>query len=163
MKAAFLDTSALAAILFDEPASSRIRDVLSQFGSVHASGLLEAEIRSAAARENVNQSDVDAVLTPVKWVLPDRPLSQELRPVILSGYPLRGADAWHIACALYLAGDPSALPFITLDGDQAQVAARVGFKVLPGASPFGSAREPQAAYKTGKSRAKSGKRKTKVS
>ena len=89
-----------------------------------ASNLVEAELRAAAARERV-ELDAD-LLTWLDWVLPDRPLTDELTRVLSAGY-LRGADAWHLACALYLAGDPADLPFLTLDGRQRVVARRLGF------------------------------------
>jgi predicted nucleic acid-binding protein len=147
LKAAFFDTSALASVLFNEPSSPAVRNILEDIGTVHASNLMEAEIRSAAAREGLDQREVDAVLSKVEWVLPDRSLSPELRVVASCGIHLRGADLWHVACALYLAGDPSNLPFVTLDEGQAAAAARLGFRVLP-SSPETAAREKPAAYGT---------------
>jgi len=38
-----------------------------------------------------------------------------------------GTDLWHLACALYLAGNPRDLPFITLDERQEVVARKLGF------------------------------------
>jgi predicted nucleic acid-binding protein len=153
LKAAFVDTSALAALLFDEPSSSGLSDILVDLEWVYASPLLEAEIRSAAARENLEQSDVDAVLSRVKWVQPDRPLTQEMKSIVSAGLYLRGADLWHLACALYLAGDPSVLPFVTLDGAQAEAAARLGFQVLPGRERGLEIREAPAGYGLPKRRA----------
>jgi hypothetical protein len=59
-------------------------------------------------------------------VLPDRPLGGEIGVVLSAGY-LRGADLWHLASALYLAGNPRNLPFITLDERQEVVARKLGF------------------------------------
>ena len=155
MKSAFIDTSALASILFKEPAYPAVLNILEGLETVSASCLLEAEIRSAAVRESIDQGDVDGVLSKVEWVLPDRPLSHEIRSIVSKGIPLRGAELWHLACALYLAGDPANLPFVTLDGGQAGAAERLGFKVLPAVSPRSSgAREPQAVYGAKKSRGK---------
>ena len=155
MNEIFTDTSALVALLFEEPGSFEIRRLFATLDQVYASNLLEAEVRGAAVREDVGQREVDSFLAKVKWVLPERPLSQELRAVSSCGVHLKGADAWHLACALYLAGDPSLLPFLTLDGDQAEAATRLGFKVLPGTSLRGSpARETQAVYQTGASKGK---------
>jgi predicted nucleic acid-binding protein len=159
LKAAFIDTSALAAVLFDEPGSSGVRTILADLESVYASNLLEAEIRSAAVREKVEQGEVDEALSGVQWVQMDRPLSQELKSLVSAGFVLKGADLWHLACALYLAGDPSALPFITLDRAQSQAASRLGFKVLPGDfSTITGVREPRIAYKTKQARVKDGKK-----
>ena len=46
--------------------------------------------------------------------------------MLSAGY-LRGADLWHLASALYLAGNPRNLPFITLDERQEVVARKLGF------------------------------------
>ena len=39
----------------------------------------------------------------------------------------RGADLWHIACALHLDSTAQELAFVTLDGPQRKVAAAAGF------------------------------------
>lgn len=83
-------------------------------------------MRAACAREHVT-------LTPdlfdwMKWVLPERPLSLELERVLAGGY-VKGADAWHLACALYVAEDPRELSFFTLDTRQRTVARRLGFPI----------------------------------
>ena len=47
--------------------------------------------------------------------------------VLGAGY-VCGADCWHLATALYLAGDrPGELSFVTLDHQQRAVAAELGF------------------------------------
>jgi hypothetical protein len=96
---------------------------------------------------------VDRVLLKVKWIHPDRALTQEIKQIFSNGvylrgtgsptepahpsrathfeYSLRGAGLWHLACALYFSGNPAALPFLTLDEAQAQAARRLGFRVLP--------------------------------
>ena len=56
----------------------------------------------------------------------DRPLGPEFGLILGAGY-LRGADLWHLSCALYLAGNPRDLPFITLDERQEVVARKLGF------------------------------------
>jgi hypothetical protein len=40
-------------------------------------------------------------LAGVSWILPDRRLTAEIQRV-LDVHPLRGADLWHVATALYL-------------------------------------------------------------
>lgn len=46
MKAAFLDTSVMAAILFEEPGSPELFGIVSGLESLYASDLLEAEIEA---------------------------------------------------------------------------------------------------------------------
>lgn len=124
MQAAYVDTSYLVAILFDEPGGRASAARLAKFDEVFSSNLLEAELMSFAAREKVDLPK--AWRASVSWVLPDRPLTQELATVLGAGY-VRGADLWHLATALFLAGDASAIAFLTLDDRQATVAQALGF------------------------------------
>lgn len=152
----------MAAILFEEPGSQELFRILSDLKTLYASDLMEAEIRSAAAREGLDPQIVDTALLKVKWIYPDRSLTQELKQVVSTGIYLRGADLWHLACALYLAGDSASMPFVTLDKVQAQAAARLGFKVLPEYPETGNlAREIHAVYRVKKTKVTAGKRKKK--
>ena len=98
---------------------------LKRFAELFASNLLEAELRATVARERV-VLDPD-LLTWLDWVFPDRPLSQEISQVLAAGY-LRGADAWHVACALHMSEHPEEVTFLTLDRRQRTVARRLGFR-----------------------------------
>lgn len=125
MSAAYVDTSCLVAIAFSERDAGAISRRLSEFDELVSSSLLEAELRSAFAREGV---DIPArMLSSIAWILPDRPLSDEITRVLGAGY-LRGADCWHLASALYLAEDPSSITFLTMDVAQRKVAKSLGFK-----------------------------------
>ena len=90
-----------------------------------SANLLEAELRAAFVREAVK--DAPEALGAISWILPDRPLSEEIATVLEAGY-VRGADCWHLAAALYVAGTPGDLTFLTLDSAQKSAAARLGFK-----------------------------------
>lgn len=46
--------------------------------------------------------------------------------VLAAGY-VRGADLWHLAHALFLAGQQQLGAFVTLDQRQGQLAAQLGF------------------------------------
>ena len=96
---------------------------LERFDRLHASNLAEAEYRGALARERA--AEPGALLDRISWILPDRPLTDELGKVLAAGH-LRGADLWHVACALFLA-EPGDLAFVTLDKGQRAVAERLGF------------------------------------
>jgi len=144
LNAAFVDTSAFLSVLLKEPGSDSVERLFGALKPVYASNLLEAEARSASDREGLDRREVEEALTRVKWVLPTRPLSQELRLLGAAGIRLKGADLWHVACALYLAGDPKGFPFLTLDDRQAEAARRLGFRVLPEAD---GVREAGAAYR----------------
>ena len=88
--------------------------------------LLNAEVRSACAREG--QQVPDTELGMIRWIDADRPLSAEIDLVLSTGF-LRGADCLHVATALYLSPDTKQLTFLTLDTRQRIVAKELGFKV----------------------------------
>ena len=67
------------------------------------------------------------LLAKVRWIMPDRPLNDEIGRVLNAGY-VRGADCWHLATALYLAPEPADISFLTLDLRQRGVARALGFK-----------------------------------
>ena len=124
MRVAYVDTSCLVAIAFGERGSTALARRLAGFDELVSANLLEAELRAAFAREAV-EPDI-ALLNTVSWIIPDRPLHPEIEQVLQAGY-LRGADCWHVATALYLAGEPAAISFLTLDERQRDVARDLGF------------------------------------
>lgn len=125
MGRAFVDTSCLVAIALGERGAPAVAARLKRFEELFASNLLEAELQATLTRERVTP-DPD-VLTWLDWVFPDRPLTQEIARVLTAGY-LRGADAWHVACALHVSEDPKDVTFLTLDRRQRTVARRLGFR-----------------------------------
>ena len=124
MPIAYVDTSCFAAIAFGEPGARAMARRLERFDALVSSNLLEAELRAACVRERVDPPT--ALLGRISWVVPDRPLSAEIVAVLKNGH-VRGADCWHLASALYLAGDPATVAFVTLDDRQASVARALGF------------------------------------
>ena len=125
--AAVVDTSCLVALAFGEPEAPRTLARLRRFDRLFASALLEAELLAAFRRERM-AADISDFTKDLALVSPDRPLSIELRRTADAGY-LRGADMWHLACALFLSPDSSELTFLTLDENQRAVARRLGFAV----------------------------------
>lgn len=122
---AYVDTSCLVAVALGEPGAGRLAERLKRYGRLLASNLLEAEFRSALVREQVSTA-AEPLLSGITWVLPDRPLSTELRRIAASGY-LRGTDMWHLSHALYLAPEGKGLDFLTLDRRQQAAASVLGF------------------------------------
>lgn len=125
MKLAYVDTSCLVAIAFAERGATALARRLRAFNELVSSNLLEAELRSTFLRESVEPES--AFLDVISWIVPDRPLSAEIATVLAAGY-VRGADCWHLASALYLAEDPAAISFLTLDERQRTVARTLGFQ-----------------------------------
>ena len=126
MSVAYVDTSALVAIAFNERGAAILSKRLDAFSRLLSSNLLEAELRAAFTREGHRFES--RLVSGIEWVLPDRPLTGEFEKVLGVGY-VRGADLWHIATALYLAREPGAISFVTLDDRQRAVAAALGFQV----------------------------------
>ena len=126
MKAAYVDTSCLVAIAFDEPRGAEVASRLGEQDILLSSNLLEAEFRAALARESADLDE--ALFSWITWVLPDRPLSVEIGRVLQTAY-LRGADLWHLSTAIYVTSDPGDLTFLTLDRRQVEVAEVLGFRV----------------------------------
>jgi hypothetical protein len=124
LKLAYVDTSCLVAIAFDEPGGRKVSGRLGRFDRLVSSNLLEVELRSALAREGL--FDAGPLLVGITWIYPNRPLTREFDRIIASGH-LRGADLWHLACALFLAPDGKDVSFLTLDRRQEEVATRLGF------------------------------------
>jgi predicted nucleic acid-binding protein len=127
VKLAYVDSSAIVAIAFDEPGATTMADRLAGYDVLFSSPLLEAELLSALCREQL-EADPSTLLDAVSWVVPGRRLTEELQRVYQSGY-VRGADAWHLACAVFLAPAPRELDFVTLDLRQRAAAQALGFGV----------------------------------
>jgi predicted nucleic acid-binding protein len=121
---AYVDASCLVALVLNEPNAAQVRDRLAAFETLLAHPLVEAEVRSAAAREKL-ALDLEE-LDNLTW-MPVARVGTELARVLAAGY-LRGADAFHLACALYASPVPSDLTFLTLDTKQRAVAKSLGFR-----------------------------------
>ena len=127
MKVGYVDTSVLVAVALGEPAARSVSGRLRSFDRLVSSNLLEAEFRSTLRREGI-EGDGAGLLGGLSWILPNRPLTAELERVLQLGM-LRGADLWHLACALFLSPEPRRLSFITLDPPQKDLARNLGFTV----------------------------------
>jgi predicted nucleic acid-binding protein len=124
---AYVDSSCLVAIAFGESDAKEMSKRLTGFARLVSSNLLEAELRSALSRERVTD-DCAPLLSWIGWVYPDRPLTREYR-LVLSGGHARGADLWHLACALFLKSRLGELTFVTLDRRQRELARAVALEV----------------------------------
>ena len=125
MSVAYVDTSALVSIAFNERGGTSQARRLDNFSHLLSSNLLEAELRAVFAREEIDFTT--SLVSGIEWVLPDRPLTPELKTALEAGY-LRGADLWHVATALYVVQKPSDISFVTLDIRQQTVVKALGFQ-----------------------------------
>ena len=126
MSVAFVDTSIVVALEFEEHGGVEHAERMNGFSELHSSNLLEAEVRAAFARERRRFDP--SILARIEWIFPSRPLSAEMATVLQAGY-LRGADLWHVSVALYMARNPAEMCFLTLDQRQRETAASLGFDV----------------------------------
>ena len=123
---AYVDSSCIVAMVLEEPGARATATRLAKFTAVVSHALLDAEVRSACARERraVPREELDNI----EFVKIERALSDEIDRVLAAGY-LRGADCLHLATALYLSPIPAQLTFLTLDTSQRAVAKKLGFTV----------------------------------
>ena len=126
MGVAYIDTSVLLAIAFGQHDPEALRNRLSGYTNLFSSILLEAEARSAFAR--ADRLFDRHLLAGIRWVLPDRSLTQEIDVTLRVGY-LRGADLLHVATALYAARGEEGMTFLTLDRQLREVAQALRFQV----------------------------------
>ncbi len=108
MSVAYVDTSAIVALAFDEEGAPALAENLTRFSRLVSSNLLEAELRAACRREG--RAAPDHILARISWVHPHRPLLSEMESALQAG-TRRGADLWHVAVALYAAPRPGAMSF----------------------------------------------------
>ena len=124
----YLDISAAAKLLIDEPESSAVAGWLDRQveagEAIVSSLLLETELRRFAARERLSQVAVGEVLDGVDLVEPDRALFHEAG--ILPDRTLRSLDALHLATVLRL----DAATLLTYDLRMTQAAAALGIRVV---------------------------------
>jgi len=128
MKALYIDSSVVIAILLNEVNAKKMRKLIGTYDEVLSSHLIEAEVSSAAFREKVDLELAGRMLDHVSLIFPDRSLRDEYAGVLRAGY-CRGSDLYHLACLLYV--DPErSLPLLTLDLRQSEIAHKIGLKVL---------------------------------
>ncbi|MFT4286459.1 type II toxin-antitoxin system VapC family toxin [Nocardioides sp.] len=126
----YVDTSALAALLIDQPESTAILDWLDQTTSeLISSDLLETELRRIAVREELDQADVTRILDGVTLAALDRAVYRSAG--FLPVPHLRTLDALHLEAALRL----DAAAVLTYDRRLGDAARALGLDVIaPGAA-----------------------------
>jgi uncharacterized protein len=124
----YVESSAAAKLLVDEPASARLATHLDkaaeQGDALLSSMLLETELRRLAERLRLPQAAVTGLLDRFDLVELDRSLFREAG--LLPGPYLRSLDALHLAVALRANADA----MVTYDRRQAEAAESVGLPVL---------------------------------
>jgi predicted nucleic acid-binding protein len=131
VKRAYVDTSAVVAVQFGEPARPRVLAVMRAHEELVSVSFFVAEMLAALRRAALPLEAADQLLGRLARFVPPDDLRAECEQALAVG-PLRGADLWHVAAALRLAGrHRKRLTFCTLDTAQRAVAAKLGFPVAP--------------------------------
>lgn len=124
----YVETSAAAKLLVDEPASSRLaarlNKAVDQGDALLSSMLLETELRRLAVRVDLAQTAVTHLLERFDLVETERSLYREAG--LLPGRHLRSLEALHLAVALRVGADV----MVTYDCRQADAADAAGLPVL---------------------------------
>lgn len=124
-QAVYVDTSALGALLVDQPESSALLEWLdSTEATLVSSDLLETELRRLAVREGLDHSDVTRLLEGVGLAALDRAVYRSAG--FLPMPYLRTLDALHLEAAMRLDVDA----VLTYDHRFGQAARAVGLQVI---------------------------------
>lgn len=124
MKVAYIDTSLLIGLKFEQSPSTLIRTVLKY--DLFSSELLIAEVLAFGKRESIPENLLWDAVKGLSWIIPEDTIAEQLARVARCGYA-RGSDLWRLACAIYLSPNPLDLVFLTLDERQRSLASRLGF------------------------------------
>lgn len=123
----YLDSSAAAKLLVDEPESQAVArhlDRVSTGSDVVSSALLETELRRLAVREEFAQAEVSRLLASIDIVEPSRSLFHEAG--LLPGRLLRSLDALHLATALRMEVDE----VVTFDQRMGEATREMGLTAV---------------------------------
>ena len=127
MSIAYVDTSLLTAIAFDEPGAAAHAQRLDEFARLISSNLLEAELRAAFARENLLFQE--SAIAGIEWILPDRGLAPEFARC--SKQATCEAPTYGMSRRPSMPSPQSGrLSFATLDARQSAVAEALVFQVV---------------------------------
>jgi uncharacterized protein len=139
----FWDTSALAPLVLDEPATSAMRELVAKDPDVIIWILSSVELLSMLGRLGRQTPELADLLPGVRldamdlfrhWATVTHVDGVKRRAERLVGvHPLSAADAMQLGAALLASGDrPETLPFVTLDRHLARAAQLEGFRVVAG-------------------------------
>jgi len=131
----YIDTSAAAKLLVDEPERPHLRDHLLELKGrgdrLVSSDLLDVELARVCVRLGIDQALADRIVAsvPRMGILPE--VIEEAKEI---KQMIKSLDAIHLGTALLLAdeaeGDEAVEQFLTYDATMARVAEELGFEVV---------------------------------
>ncbi len=130
MKSGYVDTSVLVALHFGQGEARRAARVLRSLDQAISVSLVVPEFLAALKREGRPLGEADHLLGRISLFFPAEALRAECEAALTAG-ALRGADLWHVAAALAIAGPKRRKEFLfaTFDERQREVAKKLGFAV----------------------------------
>ncbi len=128
MSWAYIDSSVLIATLLEDHPKPQLDKFWGSAERFISSYLLQAEVFSAVKREKADMQLAALEIKKIGFVRTDS-LAEELMEIFKAGY-VRGADAFHLATALWIRGKHKDLKFITLDEKQKEIAKHLDFIVI---------------------------------
>lgn len=129
-RAVYADTSALGALLVEQPETAALTAWLDDTtASLVSSDLLETELRRLAVREDLDQSDVSDILGGISLAALDRAVYRSAG--LLPMRHLRTLDAIHLEAAIRLGADA----ILTYDHRLSEAAHAVGLEVISPGRP----------------------------
>lgn len=137
---AYIDTSAAAKLLLDEPERSSLRDHLQELKDrgdrLISSDLLDVELARICVRLGIDQALAGRIVASVSrmGILPE--VIEEAKEIKQA---VKSLDAIHLGTALLLAeeaeGDEAVEQIITYDDQMARAAEELGFEVVSPGRP----------------------------
>jgi predicted nucleic acid-binding protein len=130
MKRGYIDTSLLVALHFGQAEARRAARILRSLDVAISVNLVVPEILAVLRREGRPLDEADRLLARISIFSPTEPLRLQCEEALSAG-ALRGADLWHVAAALAIAGPKHRheLQFATFDIQQQDIARHLGFSI----------------------------------
>jgi len=105
MKRGYIDTSVLVALHFGQSEARRAARFLRALDVSFSVNLIVPELLATLNREGRPLHEADRLLARIALYSPTESLRPQCEAALAAG-PLRGADLWHVAAALAIAGGP---------------------------------------------------------
>jgi predicted nucleic acid-binding protein len=130
MKRGYIDTSVLVALHFGQTEARRAARILRALNISISVNLVVPELLATLKREGRPLHEADRLLARIALYSPTDSLRPQCEAALAAG-SLRGADLWHVAAALAIAGPQkrSDVQFVTFDERQQEVARSLGFSI----------------------------------
>ena len=130
MKRGYIDTSVLVALHFGQSEARRAARILRSLDMAISVNIIVPELLATLKREGRPLQEADSLLGRISVFSPTEPLRKHCEEALAAG-ALRGADLWHVAAAIAIAGPRRRhdLQFASFDQRQQEIARNLGFAI----------------------------------